>query len=71
MTYTLLFTDSNYNTSTVTTDKAVLNLPAGRTASRLFSFAIKNQTPTGFYSVIVTASDTTGTVNQYGDFSVV
>jgi len=71
MTYTLLFTDSNYNTSTVATAKAVVNLAAGRTASRLFSFAVKNQTAKGFYSVIVTASDTTGTVTQYGDFSVV
>jgi hypothetical protein len=71
VTYTLMFTDSTYNTSTVATDKAVVTLAAGATASRSFSFAVKNQTPTGFYTVIVTASDITGTVTNYGDFTVV
>jgi hypothetical protein len=32
---------------------------------------VKTQTPTGFYNVIVTASDVTGTVTAYGDFTVV
>ena len=71
MTYTVLFTDSSYNTSTVATDKAMVSLAPGATASRSFSFAVKNQTPTGFYTVVVMASDTTGTVTQYGNFTVV
>jgi len=71
VTYTVLFTDSNFNTSTMTSDKTVVNLAAGATASRSFSFAIKNQTPNGFYTVIVTAIDSTGTVTRYGNFTVV
>lgn len=70
VTYTVLFTDSNFNTSTVTSAKAVVNLALGATASRSFSFAVKNQTPTGFYTVVVTASDFTGAVTQYGNFTV-
>jgi hypothetical protein len=69
--YTVMFTDSNYNTSTVTSDKAVVTLAAGATASRSFSFAVKNQTPAGFYTVIVMATDFTGTVTQYAYFTVV
>jgi flagellin-like hook-associated protein FlgL len=71
VTYTVLYTDSNYNTSTVTSDKAIVNLTVGATATRSFSFAIKNQTPTGYYTVVVTASDSTGTVTQYGNFTVI
>jgi hypothetical protein len=70
LTYTVLYTDSNFNTSTVASDKAIVNLAAGATASRSFSFAVKNQTPTGFYTVVVTAGDSTGTVTQYGNFTV-
>jgi hypothetical protein len=47
-------TDSSYNTSTVATDKAVVTLAVGATASRSFSFSLNIQTPTGFYTVIVT-----------------
>ena len=68
--YTVLYTDSSYHTSTVATDKAVVTLAPGASASRQFSFAVKNQTPTGFYTVVVTTTDFTGTVTQYGDFSV-
>lgn len=71
VTYTVLFTDASYNTSTVATDKTIVNLAPGATASRSFSFAVKNQTPTGYYTVIVTAGDVTGTVAQYGNFAVV
>jgi hypothetical protein len=71
VTYTVMFTDSSYNTSTVATDKAIVTLAVGATASRSFSFSLKNQTPTGFYTVIVTASDITGTVTQYGNFTVI
>ncbi len=70
VTYTVVFTDSTGITSTVATSKAVVTLAAGATASRSFSFAVKNQTSTGFYTVVVTASDTTGTVTQYGNFAV-
>jgi hypothetical protein len=68
--YTVIFTDSNYNTSTVTSDKALINLALGATVSRSFSFAVKNQTPTGIYTVVVTSSDFTGAVTQYGNFTV-
>ncbi len=71
VTYLVLYTDSNFNTVTVTSAKAVVNLAVGATASRSFSFAVKNQTPTGFYTVIVTTTDATGTVTQYGNFEVV
>src|SRR5205823_6198727 len=60
VTYTVMFTDSSFNTSTVATDRAVVTLAVGATASRSFSFAVKNQTPTGFYTVIVAATDSTG-----------
>ncbi len=70
VTYTVLYTDSNYNTSTVATDRAIVNLALGATATRSFSFAVKNQTPAGYYTVIVTSSDSTGTVTQYGNFAV-
>ena len=71
VTYTLLFTDPNFNTTTVSTTKAVVNLTPGGSTTRVFLFGVKNQTPTGFYTVVVTASDGTGTVTQYGNFTVV
>ena len=71
VTYTVMFTDSSFNTSTVAADRAVVTLAVGATASRSFSFAVKNQTPTGFYTVIVTATDSTGTVTTYGNFTVI
>ena len=70
VTYTVVYTDSNFNQSTVASNKAIVNLAAGTSATRLFTFSIKNQTPTGFYTVIVTATDITGTVTQYGNFTV-
>jgi hypothetical protein len=70
-TYALTFTDSTGITSTVASDKAVVTLAAGSTASRSFSFVVKNQTPKGVYTVVVAARDATGTVTQAGSFTAI
>jgi HYR domain-containing protein len=70
LSYSVTFTDSSGNTSVVASDKAEVTIAPGQTATRSFSFAVKNSTPTGTYQVAVTASDDTGSVSQSGSFSV-
>jgi hypothetical protein len=71
VTYAITFTDSTGITSTVASDKAVVTLAAGSTASRSFSFVVKNQTSKGVYTVVVAARDSTGTVTETGSFTVI
>jgi hypothetical protein len=68
--YTLFFVDTSGNQSVVATNKAVVTIGPGQTASRSFSYAVKNSTPAGNYLVVVTAEDDTGTVSQSGTFTV-
>ena len=68
--YAVLLSDASGGTSTVATDKAVVTIAPGATAIRSFSFAVKNNTAKGVYTVVVTAGDTTGSVTGYGNFTV-
>jgi len=70
ITYTVSFTDASGNTSVVATDKAVVSVSPGQTASRAFSFAVKSSTPAGTYTVVVAATDETGTVSLSSSFTV-
>ena len=70
ITYTVYFIDASGNTSTVTTNKAVVTVNPGQTVSRSFSLAVKNSTGAGTYEVVVSTSDETGTVSQTSTFTV-
>ena len=70
VTYAVNFTDASGTTTVVATDKAVVTVAAGQTASRQFAFAVKNGTPPGSYSVVVTSTDDTGSVSQTNSFTV-
>jgi hypothetical protein len=70
ITYTVSFTDGSGSTSVVATDKAVVSVSPGQTASRAFSFAVKNTTQAGTYTVVVASTDETGTVSGSSSFTV-
>jgi hypothetical protein len=69
--YSVVYSNSSGGTTTVATDRAIINIAPGASTNRSFSFAVKNNTPKGAYTVVVTANDTTGTVTGYGNFTVV
>ena len=68
--YAVDFTDASGNTTVVATNKAVVTVAPGQTVSRPFSFAVKNGTPPGSYSVVVSSTDDTGSVSQTNPFNV-
>ncbi len=68
--YAVTFTNASGRTSTVASGKASVTINPGQTATRSFAFAVKNSTPSGTYTVTVTASDVTGSVSQVSTFVV-
>lgn len=68
--YSVTFTDSSGNRSTVASDKAEVTVAPGQTVARSFSLLVKNTTPSGTYMVNVTVTDATGSVSQSSTFNV-
>jgi len=70
ITYNVAYVDPSGATSTVASDKAQVSVDPGKTATRTFSFAVKNTTAKGAYVITITARDVTGAVTEAGTFSV-
>jgi len=68
--YSITYVNSFGGVTVVATSKAMATIAPGQTATRSFTFQVKNGAPAGTYIAIVTATDETGFDSEAGTFTV-